>query len=448
MSSLNQYIDLFKAQREAINRNAPASLNAGRDEALALLEEAGRLPERADEGYEKTSVEQMFAPDLGVNINRVNIPVNVADSFRCDVPNITTLLAVVVNDRFTPTATLLKNLPQGVTVCSLRDADPALVGKYLNRVAGKADVALAFNSLLLQDGVLIHVDRNVKVDKAIQIVNIFSSPAPMFAPRRVLVVAEEGAEVSILKCDHTQTAGTLFGSSEVVEIVAGSNARVDWYDLEESTPSTARWCQFRCRQEAHSSLNICGATLTNGTTRNDFILEVVGDGCETQLSGMAIGSGSQHIDNCSYLLHNSDHCQSNQLFKYVLDDNASGAFEGSIEVAHNARFNEAYQSNGNLLASEHAKMHSKPQLLIYNDDVKCSHGASTGQLDSSALFYMQSRGIPMAEARKMLMQAFMVDVVEKIRLENLRDRLRHLLEMRFSGACGDAACVGCRSNNL
>lgn len=444
MASLKQYTDLFRQERVALDANAPEALNAGRDRAMAFLEAAGRLPERSDEGYEKTSVEEMFAPDLGVNVNRVNFPVNVAESFRCDVPNITTLLAVVVNDRFVPTATLLKNLPEGVTVCSLRDADSALLDRWLGNVAGKDDAALAFNSLLLQDGVLIHVAKGVKLTKAIQIVDIFSGQTPLFAPRRVLLVAEEGAEVSVLKCDHTQTRDVEFGSSEVIEIMAAEGAKVDWYDLEESTPQTSRWCQFRCRQEAHSSLNICAATLTNGKTRNEYLIEIVGERCETFLSGMAIGSGEQHIDNSSCLVHRSDRSHSDQLFKYVLDDNASGAFEGLIEVSHGARFNEAYQSNRNLLASTGARMHTKPQLLIYNDDVKCSHGATTGQLDSAALFYMRSRGIPLAEARKMLMQAFMVDVVDKIRLENLRDRLRHLLELRFSGNCGDAACATCR----
>lgn len=444
MASLKQYTDLFRQERVALDANAPEALNAGRDRAMAFLEAAGRLPERSDEGYEKTSVEEMFAPDLGVNVNRVNFPVNVAESFRCDVPNITTLLAVVVNDRFVPTATLLKNLPEGVTVCSLRDADSALLDRWLGNVAGKDDAALAFNSLLLQDGVLIHVAKGVKLSKAIQIVDIFSGQTPLFAPRRVLLVAEEGAEVSVLKCDHTQTRDVEFGSSEVIEIMAGEGAKVDWHDLEESTPQTARWCQFRCRQEAHSSLNICAATLTNGKTRNEYLIEIVGERCETFLSGMAIGLGEQHIDNSSCLVHRSDRSHSDQLFKYVLDDNASGAFEGLIEVSHGARFNEAYQSNRNLLASTGARMHTKPQLLIYNDDVKCSHGATTGQLDSAALFYMRSRGIPLAEARKMLMQAFMVDVVDKIRLENLRDRLRHLLELRFSGNCGDAACATCR----
>lgn len=444
VSALDQYLDLYSNERSAFEANSPELLNRRREEASRRLERAGRLPDKQDEGFQKTSIEEMFAYDFGVNVSRVNIPVDIADSFRCDVPNISTLLAITVNDRFIPTTTLLKNLPEGVTVCSLRTAPPELLEQYLGKMVKHDDIAAAFNDLLLQDGVLIHVSRNITVEKPIQIVDIFSSPTPLLGARRVLVVAEEGAKVAILKCDHTQTPGVRFASSEIIEIHCGPSASVDWYDLEESSPETARWCKFLCRQEARSQLNICVSTLTNGTTRNEYRIDAEGDGTQTQLSGMALGTGSRHIDNSSQLYHHAGHGHSDQLFKYVLDDQASGAFEGTIEVGHDARFNEAYQSNRNLLASEKAKMHTRPQLLIYNDDVNCSHGASTGQLDQQALFYMQARGIPREEARKMLMQAFMVDIIEKIRVENLRDRLRHLLEIRLSGSCADSGCSSCR----
>ena len=219
-----------------------------------------------------------------------------------------------------------------------------------------------------------------------------------------------------------------------------------WYDIEESSASTARYSQLYARQEEGSELNVCGATLTNGQTRNEYHIDARGAHARTHLSGMAIGNGTQHIDNSSRMVHAADSGRSNQLFKYVLDDNSTGAFEGEIEVCPGARFVEAYQSNRNILASEGARMHTKPQLLIYNDDVKCSHGATTGQLDGKALFYMQARGIPMAQARRMLMQAFMVDVIDNIPLEPLRDRLRHMVERRFAGehaGCRDCKGAGC-----
>lgn len=451
MNALTQYTDLFRDNREALESACAAPLNRLRPGALASLEAAGRLPDRGDEGYEKTSIEGMFAPDYGVNVRRMALPADVAASFRCGVPNLSTLMAMVVNDRFVPTSTLLRNLPEGVTVCSLADAArrmPELVERYYGSIAPVADPRVALNTLLVQDGVFIHVAPGVHVGKAIQIVSIFNAAFPLMAARRVLLVAEEGASVAVLKCDHTQSGSQQCLASEVVEIHAGRNARVEWYDIEESDEQTSRCHNLHARQEEGSELTVCGSTLTNGTTRNDYDIDIRGDHTVTRLSGMAIGSGLQHVDNSSALRHGGCHGRSEQLFKYVLDDDATGAFEGSIEVCHGSRFVEAYQSNRNILGSTGARMHSKPQLLIYNDDVKCSHGATTGQLDEKALFYMQARGIPRAEARRMLMQAFMVDVIDTIALEPLRDRLRHMVERRFAGeraGCRECAASGeCR----
>lgn len=444
MNALNQYIDLFEANRNTVEANSPGALNALREQALGALRVVGRLPDSGDEGFEKTSVNDMFAPDFGVNINRLPLPADVAASFRCGVPNLSTLLGVVVNDRFVPSSTLHGNLPEGVTVCPLSQAAvklPGVLERCYGSVARLSDAGTALNTLLAQDGVLVHVAKGVRAGKAVQIVEILNSTFPLMVARRVLVVAEEGSKIAVLKCDHTQPGSSCCLASEVVEIIAGRDAEVEWYDIEESDASTARYCQVYARQQAGSSLTVCGATLTNGVTRNEFDIEIAGEHTRTRLSGMAIGSGSQHVDNSSNLRHSACHGHSDQLFKYVLDEDATAAFEGSIEVCHGARFVEAYQSNRNILASRSARMHTKPQLLIYNDDVKCSHGATTGQLDAKALFYMQTRGIPLDEARRMLMQAFMVDVIDTIELEPLRDRLRHLVEQRFTGV--RAGCREC-----
>ncbi|MDE6396570.1 MAG: SufD family Fe-S cluster assembly protein, partial [Muribaculaceae bacterium] len=169
-----------------------------------------------------------------------------------------------------------------------------------------------------------------------------------------------------------------------------------------------------------------------------------GQGATLTIEGMVIEDGDQIIDNSATVLHNVPECTSNQTFKYIVSDRGRGAFEGLIKVAHGAHKTEAYQNDRNLLASPTARMHSRPQLEIYCDDVKCSHGAATGQLDAQALFYMRSRGIDEPEARSMLMKAFMADVIDSIRLEPLRDRLRHLADMRLSGD-GDARCEGCNA---
>lgn len=452
MSSLTQYTQLYDANRELIDSRCDApAMNETRARARRTLDGA-RLPQRGDEGYERTSVEDIFAPDLGVNINRLHFNVDPSATFRCDIPNMSTLLAFVAGDTFVPSSTLLHNAPEGLTVMSLARACremPDITGRYYSTVAPleRADVAL--NTMMAQDGVLIHVARGVRVPRPVQIVNIFNSPEPMAAFRRILVVAEEGAEVDILLCDHTQRADTQYVSSQVTEVITGPGSRVDIYDIEESTPQTSRLNLVFARQEQGSSLLLNDMTLLNGVTRNEFDIALRGEGCETMLAGMVIASGRQHVDNASQVRHLAPRCHSDQLFKYALDGEATGAFEGSIEVSVDAPYTQAYQSNRNILASPSARMHTKPQLLIYNDEVKCSHGATTGQLDAGALFYMQTRGIPLEEARVMLMQAFMVDVIDTVRVEGVRDRLRHLVERRFACGHSDNAqlCSECNLHN-
>ncbi|MDD6622605.1 MAG: SufD family Fe-S cluster assembly protein, partial [Bacteroidales bacterium] len=185
--------------------------------------------------------------------------------------------------------------------------------------------------------------------------------------------------------------------------------------------------------------------LRNGLTRNNYKIDLNGNDAELHLLGMAIADGSRHIDNHTVVNHIGKRSKTDELFKYVLDDNAIGAFSGLIRVAPGAEKTAAYQSNKNICASPSAKMHSKPQLIIDCDDVKCSHGSTIGQIDKNALFYMRSRGVPEHEARIMLMQAFMNDVIAGVRMESLKDRLRHLVESRFG--CNQAtSCAACRQN--
>lgn len=443
MSALSQYIELFDSHRATIEAKSAEVMNLCRQDARNRLE-GKRLPQKGTEGYEKTSIEDMFAPDFGVNINRVNIPVDVSLSFKCDVPNMSTIMAFVVNDSFVPSSTLHNKMPQGVIIDSLAKVateNPQLVSRYYNQLADNDNEAVALNTMLAQDGVMIYVPRGVVMERPIQLVNIFNSAAPLMGVRRLVIVVEEGAKAQLLVCDHTQNSEYRYLSSQVIEAFVGQNASLDIYDIEESSDTTSRYSQLYARQERDSHLIVNGVTLTSGVTRNDYHIELVGDNCTSTLGGMAIGSGHQHIDNNSDVRHLSAHCNSNQLFKYVLDEESTGAFEGAIYVAPGAQFTEAYQSNRNLLASKSARMHTKPQLEIYNDDVKCSHGATTGQLDADALFYMRSRGIPEQEARTMLMQAFMVDVIDMVKMEGLRDRLRHLVEKRFYGQ--QASCADC-----
>lgn len=443
--SLTQYIKLYERNAATVNGGSAPALNRPRPEALSALQ-GKSLPSKSDEGYEKTSIEEMFAPDYGVNIARVNIPVDVAASFHCDVPNLSTLTGFVVNDAFVPATGLENRMPAGVTFMSLARAAremPELVERHYGKLAPLASAPVALNTLLVQDGVFIHVAKGTRPEKALQLVEIFSAPVDMTAFRRMLIVVDDDAELRLLVCDHTQERGHGYLASRVIEIAAGRDASVEVCLLEESSERTAVHSMLYMAQGEGSRTVVNTTTLTCGNTRNEFDISLDGPNASARLTGMAIGGGKMHIDNNSDITHAAPHCHSDQLFKYVLDDESTGAFEGSILVEPSAPFTEAYQSNRNILASERARMHCKPQLIIYNDEVKCSHGATTGQLDAEALFYMRQRGIPEAEARTMLMQAFMIDVIDSVRIPGLNERLRHLVDRRFSGVLGD--CPGCKA---
>lgn len=441
-NSLEQYIQLYKENAATVNSGSAGVMNAMRPAALGALDGA-MLPHRTG-GYERTSLREMFAPDFGVNIQRIGIPVNAAASFKCDVPNLSTLSAFIINDAFAPSSTL--RLPEGVLFMSLAKAAaeyPELVEPHYGKIAPLANPAVALNTLLAQDGAFVYIPAGVKLEKPLQLVEIFSAMFPLAAFRRMLVVVEKGAEAKLLVCNHTQELANSYLGASVTEIFLAEDAHLELCNIEESTPTTARCAGLYLSQAAGSHAVVNSTVLTCGNSRTDFRVDLNGENAECRLSGMAIESGKMHVDANTLVRHLAPRCKSSQLFKYVLDGESTGAFEGLILVTHDAPFTEAYQSNRNILASEGARMHCKPQLEIYNDDVKCSHGATTGQLDSDALFYMRSRGIPEQEARTLLMQAFMVDVIDTVNIPGLQERLRHLVDRRFAGTLGN--CTGCQS---
>lgn len=442
-NSLNQYIKLYEEHEAAVRKPSPAPMNAERRRALDILS-ASALPHRGSEGHAETDLNAMFAPDFGINISRMPFRADIAAAFKCEVPNISTLMGVCANDVFGPTDSMLRLLPDGVTVCPFAEAAvkaPGVLERYYNRIAPADNPAVALNTLLAQDGILVHVARNVRCEKAIQLVNILGGTTCSFlAMRRMLVVIDQGAEARLLVCDHSHESKVANASDTVVEIDVASGASFEYYDLEESTSGTSRYASINARLDADARLSLNVTTLRCGTTRNDIRVSMDGEGADCRISGMAVVDGAQTADNSASVFHNAPRCHSDQIFKYVVDGEARGSFEGIIKVAEGAHHTEAYQNNRNVLASADARMHTQPQLEIYCDDVKCSHGAATGQIDARALFYMRSRGIPEAEARTMLMQAFMADVIDAVTLAPLRDRLRYLMERRLAGAHAECHC--------
>ncbi|MDD7342299.1 MAG: Fe-S cluster assembly protein SufD [Bacteroidales bacterium] len=442
-NALQQYIDLHDQQQSTLCSHSPEALNAMRSRARQALD-GTVLPRKGSDDYEATDLEQVLAPDYGINVNRVAFSADASQAFNCDVPNMSTCMYYFFNDTFARSATASHNLGQGVVVESMAEAakrHPQLLSHY-GTAARLDDPCTALNTMLAQDGIVVYVPDGVAMERPIQLVNIFNAAAPMMAVRRILVVVGRNASARMLVCDHTSNAEVDYLSSQVVEIVAMEGATFDYYDLEESSERTKRLSSVFVTQAAGSNVLVDGITLLNGYTRNNYRFEVNGEHAESHLLGMTIAGGCQHVDNHTFISHNAPRCRSNEMLKYVLNDHSVGAFSGKILVKPGCPRIDAYQGNRNICASPEAKMYTKPQLEIYTDDVKCSHGATVGQLDQEAMFYMRTRGVSEPEARRLLMQAFVSDVVDAVRLESLRDRLRHLVEKRFDGSLATSCQSG------
>ena len=448
MNSEQQYIDLYQQARQMIFDHAPEAMNAVRDKAFEDFKVQG-FPSKKVERYKYTDIQKLFAPDYGVNLSRLQIPVDPYAAFRCDVPNLSTSLYFVVNDMFYRDDKPKGHLPEGVIVGSLRDY-PDLVAKYYSHIAKTSEDAItALNTMLAQDGMLVYVPKNVKVDRAIQVINILKATPQnaqrqvpdLMVNRRVLIILEEGAEIKMLFCDHAADDRN-FLATQVIEAYVGENASLDLYCLEETHFKNVRVSNVYIDQQANSRVNHNVITLHNGVTRNKLDLTFSGEGAECACYGCVIADKEQHVDNNTLITHKVSHCTSNELYKYVLDDKSTGAFAGRVLVEHGAQKTTSQMTNQNLTATKEARMYTQPMLEIYADDVKCAHGSTVGQLNDAALFYMRQRGISLKEAKTLLQNAFINEVIDKMQLEPLRDRLHHLVEKRFRGELNK--CEGCR----
>lgn len=439
-----QYTELYTGCRDMIFGHSAAVMNAVRDRAFEDFSRLG-FPDRKVERYKYTDMAPLFGPDYGLNLNRLDIPADPYEAFRCDVPNLSTSLYFVVNDSFYTKALPKSRLPEGVIVGSLADEaarNPDFIAEYYARIARTDDDGVtALNTMLAQDGLLVYVPDGVKVDRAVQIINILRSDVDLMANRRVLIVLGKGAGIKLLFCDHAAD-DRRFLTTQVIEAYVGEGAGLDLYCLEETHEKNVRVSNLYVEQQADSRVNHNIITLHNGVTRNRTDLAFVGEGAECNLCGCVVADKGQHVDNNTLIDHRVPHCQSNELYKYVLDGGSTGAFAGRVLVRHGAQKTASVMRNQNLCATRQARMYTQPMLEIYADDVKCAHGSTVGQLNDAALFYMRQRGIPLHEARLLLQSAFINEVIDNMRLEPLRDRLRLLVDKRFRGELNK--CGGCK----
>ncbi len=448
MSSVQQYIDLFRSERALIDAGAPDAVNACRDAAAKALVHHG-LPTTRTERYKYCDVEGAFAPNYGLNLRRTVAVDNPYSAYRCAVPNLSTSLHYVLNDTPVIDATQSAPLPEGVEVMTFAEAArrrPECLAAYYHRAAGRDyDGITALNTMLVQDGIFVYLPAQTRLTQPLQLVNISTAAQPLLANRRLLVIAEEGAAGALLLCDHT-VGTTDYLTTQVVEVFAAAGASIDLYGVEETSAHNTRFCQCYIEQQENSRVTYNGITLNGGRSRHTMDVRLLGPGASIEANGAVVGDDSQQVD-CNLLIdHRAPHCQSDLLYKYVLNGASVGAFAGKVLVRQEAQQTTSQQTNANLCATPTAHAYSQPMLEIYADDVKCNHGSSIGKLDETALFYMRQRGIPAGEARLLLQHAFVNEVLRRVAIDHLRDRLSQLVEQRFRGQlsrCRD--CSLCHS---
>nr|WP_311147259.1 Fe-S cluster assembly protein SufD [Prevotella pallens] len=444
MQSEKQYIDLYNETQGMIKQHSCDVLNKVRNKAFEDFKRQG-FPTKKMERYKYTDISKLFAPDYGLNLQRLKMPINPYEEFKCDVPDLNTSLYFVVNDQFYTDQLPKPQLNDGIVVDSFLNAlktHSEIITKHYAKLADTAKDALtAFNTMLAQDGLFVYVPKDVKADRTIQVINILRSDVNLMLNRRILIVLEDGAELSMLFCDDSAD-DRKFLATQVIEAYVGNNAKLELNCLEETHLKNVRISNVYIDQQKNSRVSHNIITLHNGVTRNKLDLTFSGEGSECFLNGCVVADKHQHVDNNTVINHSVGNCTSNQLYKYVLDDHAVGAFAGLVYVAKDAQKTLSHEVNQNLCASSTAHMYTQPMLEIYADDVQCNHGSTVGQLNDAALFYMQQRGIDKREAKLLLEFAFVNEVIDKMELVSLRDRLHHLVEKRFRGELDK--CRGCQ----
>ena len=430
----DRMVRLFEENRGSISFNDTPAISRIRDEAINTFGQLGfpntrieewrntDLKESLDKGYD-----YYLHPGEEKDIHRV---------FKCDIPHLDTAVLGQLNGWYVSRDVPLMELGNGIILGSLAEAMkkyPQLVQKHLGQYAdNEKDAFTALNTAFAMDGIFIYVPDRVKSPKAIQMVNVIHHPENIFLQSRNLVILGKESRLSIVHCDDSYNHQASL-SNVVTEVYMDEGACLDHYKLQNLNNNSTFISFVYFHLEASSILESHYISMNGGLLRNNIRVKFNGPRGNANIYGLYLMDRKQHTDNQVFIDHASPFCESNEMFKGILDENASAVFNGHVLVRKDAQKTNAYQSNRNLLLTDGAKVTSKPFLEIYADDVKCSHGSTTGQLDQESLFYLRQRGIGEESARMLLMYAFADEVIKKIDIAPLRFRVEDMVKKRLQG---------------
>lgn len=449
MEIATENIELVRFYNELYNQNA-AVLNQYQSDAIKNLrnlglEEFNRIgfPTGKSERYKYTPITKHFSKGYIQKASPDNYTFEVNDIFKCDVPHLNTDVVLIVNGFYYHKNRINGTLPGNIWIGSIYKAaleKPDVLLKHLGKYASYDDGLIALNTALFSDGMVIHVPRNTKLEKPLQVINVLLSEENLMVQHRNLIVLDENSSANIVFCDHTLTSKG-FISNSVTEVYVAAGAHYDQSSMQNNHNDSVQISSTFVYQERSSQTSVNALTLHGGVVRNNVKVTLDGEGADNTTSGLFLTDEEQSVDSHIFINHAKPNCTSNQLFKGILDDKSTGSFNGRILVSPDAQKTIAYQKNSNLLLTSDARMNTRPQLEIYADDVKCSHGATVGQLDQEALFYLRSRGIGKGEARLLMMFAFAHEIVDQIKVQPLKERMDDLVNKRLRGEL--SRCQNC-----
>lgn len=390
-----------------------------RNKALNVLENTA-FPTTKSEAWKYTRTTKLKNGDFAANKSTLS-----GHDYALDEA---TLKMVFVNGYFAPELSATST-PHGLKLQALSQMDKEELAVLGQDLPLENELFHAFNTAYATDGVYVHVSAKMQIEPVIEIIHI-STGDNALAHVRHFITAEAFSRIHLVQQFVSVDARNCFTNC-VSEINVAKNAQVFVDKLQYEDESCFQFTSEKVEQAADSQFTINTFTLNGGWVRNNLNIAVNGQNCETNLNGAYILKGQQHVDNHTVVDHKVAHCLSNELYKGVMDGKSTAVFNGKVFVRKDAQKINAFQSNGNVLLSDDATVNSKPELEIYADDVKCSHGSTTGQLDEQAIFYLRARGIGEKAARQLMVSAFVGDVLEKVNYEPVNERISQILLDRF-----------------
>jgi Fe-S cluster assembly protein SufD len=416
LTPVQHYSGLF-AQRSFAG--VPAWLPPLQRAAQSRFAELG-FPTRVDEEWRFTDVRPIAEIAFGSPRTSPDAR-DAVDGFAFEgVPQI-----VFVNGRYAPELSTIGSLPAGAKVMPLSEAlrdCAALLEPHLGRYAEfERQPFVALNTAMFDEGAFVYLPRGVAIDEPIHLLYVATESNTASHPR-TLIVAEENSRATLVE-SYAGTDGVLYLTNAVTEVALADGAVVDHYKLQRESDSAFHIAQMNVRLKRSSTFSSHSITFGGAITRNDVIALLAAEHIECTLNGLYLGDGRRLVDNHTTIDHAMPNCNSHEVYKGILDDRSRGVFNGKIFVRQDAQKTDAKQTNRTLLLSDDAQINTKPQLEIFADDVKCTHGATVGQLNADQLFYLRTRGMPLADARALLVYAFASDIVSRIKVEPVREAL-------------------------